>query len=65
MIYGMLVVGSCLFTDIVDQLHEDSKMSVPWSGSQDICTREFPKKFRHPIAEPELPYKGDERDAAV
>ena len=25
MTYGMLAAGSCLLTDIVDQLHEDSK----------------------------------------
>lgn len=25
MTYGMLASGSCLLTDIVDQLHEDSK----------------------------------------
>ena len=25
MTYGMLAAGSCLLTDVVDQLHEDSK----------------------------------------
>ena len=25
MIYGMLAAGSCLLTDVVDQLHENSK----------------------------------------
>ena len=27
MTYGLLAAGSCLLTDIVDQLHEDSKKS--------------------------------------
>lgn len=36
MTYGMLASGSCLLTDIVDQLHEDSKKSTPLTASPGI-----------------------------
>jgi hypothetical protein len=33
---GMLASGSCLLTDVVDQLHEDSKKSTAWKDLPDI-----------------------------
>ena len=32
MTYGMLAAGSCLLTDVVDQLHEDTKKSILLNG---------------------------------
>ena len=37
MTYGMLASGSCLLTDIVDQLHEDSKKVNSVSCNRGMC----------------------------
>ena len=40
MTYGMLASGSCLLTDITDQLHEDSKSEfcgTPYQTSEQRC----------------------------
>ena len=49
MTYGMLASQSCLLTDIVDQLHENSKKLILWSVLQDISTKEFRKMLKSHI----------------
>ena len=46
MTYGMLASQSCLLTDLVDQLHENSKKLILWSVSPDTLTKEFRKMLK-------------------
>lgn len=43
--YGILASGSCLLTDIVDQLHETSKKSTLLTAFHTILPRGLPGKL--------------------
>lgn len=45
MTYGMLAAGSCLLTDVVDQLHEDSKKINIVDRLSDILIKVFLHKL--------------------
>ena len=47
MTYGMLAAGSCLLTDVVDQLHEDSQKIIVRDGSESTSAKNVYKKGYH------------------
>ena len=44
-IYGMLASGSCLLTDVVDQLHENSKKINIVDRLSGHLKKEFPRRL--------------------